>query len=163
MVPEMDWVVDVLGEWVHEVRPQLAPGRHPALWVTERAGRMSPRSIDEAFTVARDAAGLDGALDLHCLRHSYITHLTEFGYPARFVQEQVGHSHDRGRRGGTASADGAPDHDPAPGALVACRWRRLSCTRSQSAADHGRAGDVPHLGPGAAARRAGAATRSPSS
>ncbi|MDJ0346688.1 integrase, partial [Streptomyces sp. H10-C2] len=23
----------------------------------------------------------------------YITHLTEFGYPARFVQEQVGHSH----------------------------------------------------------------------
>lgn len=54
---------------------------------------MSPRSINEAFTAARDAAGLDGALDLHCLRHSYITHLTEFGYPARFVQEQVGHSH----------------------------------------------------------------------
>ncbi|MGW4908984.1 tyrosine-type recombinase/integrase [Streptomyces sp. NPDC004270] len=26
-------------------------------------------------------------------RHGYITHLTEFGYPARFVQEQVGHSH----------------------------------------------------------------------
>ncbi|WGK51421.1 tyrosine-type recombinase/integrase [Streptomyces sp. B146] len=26
-------------------------------------------------------------------RHCYITHLTEFGYPARFVQEQVGHSH----------------------------------------------------------------------
>ncbi|ALV48114.1 integrase [Streptomyces sp. 4F] len=93
LVPEMDWVVDVLGEWVHEVRPRLAPGRHPALWVTERAGRMSPRSINEAFTTARDAAGLDGALDLHCLRHSYITHLTEFGYPARFVQEQVGHSH----------------------------------------------------------------------
>jgi site-specific recombinase XerD len=93
LVPEMDWVVDVLGEWVHEVRPRLAPGRHPALWVTERAGRMSPRSINEAFTAARDAAGLDGVLDLHCLRHSYITHLTEFGYPARFVQEQVGHSH----------------------------------------------------------------------
>jgi site-specific recombinase XerD len=93
LVPEMDWVVDVLDEWVHEVRPRLAPGRHPALWVTERAGRMSPRSINEAFTTARDAAGLDAALDLHCLRHSYITHLTEFGYPARFVQEQVGHSH----------------------------------------------------------------------
>ncbi|WP_426570327.1 hypothetical protein [Streptomyces canus] len=63
LVPEMDWAVDVLGEWVHEVRPRLAPGRHPALWVTERAGRMSPRSINEAFTTARDAAGLDGALD----------------------------------------------------------------------------------------------------
>jgi site-specific recombinase XerD len=30
---------------------------------------------------------------LHCLRHSYITHLTEFGYPARFVQEQAGHAY----------------------------------------------------------------------
>jgi site-specific recombinase XerD len=25
--------------------------------------------------------------------HSYITHLTEFGYPARFVQEQAGHAY----------------------------------------------------------------------
>ncbi|MFF9984622.1 tyrosine-type recombinase/integrase [Streptomyces erythrochromogenes] len=92
-VPEMDWVVDVLGEWATEIRPRLAPGKHPALWVTERVGRMSPRSINEAFVTARRDAGLDEDLDLHCLRHSYITHLTEFGYPARFVQEQVGHSH----------------------------------------------------------------------
>jgi hypothetical protein len=72
--------------------PQFAPGRHPALWVTERMGRLRSRSINEAFVAARDAAGLDPALDLHCLRHSYVTHLTEFGYPARFVQEQVGHT-----------------------------------------------------------------------
>lgn len=92
-VPEMDWVVEVLKHWQTEIRPHLVPGRHPALWVTERAGRLSPRSINSAFTAAREAAGLDPDLDLHCLRHSYITHLTEFGYPARFVHEQVGHSH----------------------------------------------------------------------
>ena len=61
--------------------------------LTERVGRLSPRSINEAFVAAREEAGLHPSLDLHCLRHSYITHLTEFGYPARFVQEQVGHSH----------------------------------------------------------------------
>ncbi|WP_436961268.1 tyrosine-type recombinase/integrase [Streptomyces sp. SudanB182_2057] len=93
MVPEMDWAVDVLDEWVTEIRPHFSPGRHPALWVTERVGRLSPRSINEAFVTAREDAGLDEDFDLHCLRHSYITHLTEFGYPARFVQEQVGHSH----------------------------------------------------------------------
>ncbi|MYR73667.1 MULTISPECIES: tyrosine-type recombinase/integrase [unclassified Streptomyces] len=92
-VPEMDWTVDVLQDWVTEIRPQFSPGRHPALWVTERVGRLSPRSINEAFVAARRDADLDEDLDLHCLRHSYITHLTEFGYPARFVQEQVGHSH----------------------------------------------------------------------
>ncbi|MFE9651151.1 tyrosine-type recombinase/integrase [Streptomyces sp. NPDC006365] len=68
-------------------------GRHPALWVTERVGRLSPRSINEACVAARRDADLDEDLDLHCLRHSWITHATEFGYPARFVQENVGHSH----------------------------------------------------------------------
>ena len=41
----------------------------------------------------RHQAGLDPALSLHCLRHSYVTHLVEFGYPERFVQEQVGHAY----------------------------------------------------------------------
>ncbi|GGQ35982.1 hypothetical protein GCM10010266_69120 [Streptomyces griseomycini] len=68
LVPEMDWVVDILDEWVHEIRPRLSPDRHPALWVTERVGRMSPRSINEAFVTARQDAGLDEDLDLHCLR-----------------------------------------------------------------------------------------------
>jgi len=92
-VPEMDWVVPVLAQWAEEVRALLAPGAHPALWVTERRGRLSRRAINEAFAEARDAAGLDPVLDLHCLRHSYVTHLVEFGYPERFVQDQAGHSY----------------------------------------------------------------------
>ena len=36
---------------------------------------------------------MDPALSLHCLRHSYVTHLIEYGYPERFVQEQVGHAY----------------------------------------------------------------------
>jgi site-specific recombinase XerD len=91
LVPEMDWVAPVLGQWVDEVRPLLSPGAHPALWVTERRGRLQRRAINEAFVAARDAAGLDKHLDLHCLRHSYVTHLVEFDYPERFVSEQVGH------------------------------------------------------------------------
>lgn len=92
-VPEMDWIVSVLKQWVHEVRPLLGPGSHPALWVTERCSRIARRAVNEAFDVARSAAGLSGRLDLHCLRHSYITHLVEFDYPQRFVQDQVGHTY----------------------------------------------------------------------
>ena len=51
------------------------------------------RSINEAFTTARDAAGLDLSLDLHCLRHYYVTHLVEFDYPEKFVSTQVGHTY----------------------------------------------------------------------
>lgn len=63
------------------------------MWVTERVGRISPRSVNTAFVNARHAAGLPDTLDLHCLRHSYVTHLIEFDYPQRFVQDQVGHLH----------------------------------------------------------------------
>ena len=92
-VPEMDWIVAVLEQWRDEVRPALGVGAQPALWVTERASRISMRRMDEAFTTARDAAGLDSSLSQHCLRHSYVTHLVEFDYPEKFVSTQVGHTY----------------------------------------------------------------------
>jgi site-specific recombinase XerD len=93
LVPEMDWVVPVLEQWLGEVRPLFGAGGHPALWVTERRGRLSRHSANDAFVAARMAAGLPDELDLHCLRHSYITHLVEFDYPERFVCDQAGHAY----------------------------------------------------------------------
>ncbi len=49
---------------------------------------MSARSVDDRFAVWRAAAGLP----VHCLRHSYVSHLIEDGVDAVFVQAQVGHS-----------------------------------------------------------------------
>lgn len=92
-VPEMDWIVPVLEQWLDEVRPAFGASEHPGMWVTERAGRLSLRSINDAFEAARAAADLPKELDLHCLRHSYVTHLVEFDYPERFVQDQVGHAY----------------------------------------------------------------------
>ncbi len=89
----MDWITDVLEYWITEVRQLFSPGTLAAIWVTERATRISLRGINEAFEQARDAAGLPSELDLHSFRHSYVTHLVEFGYPARFVSEQVGHAY----------------------------------------------------------------------
>ncbi|MCA2211812.1 hypothetical protein [Jidongwangia harbinensis] len=45
-----------------KVSRHFSPGRHPALWVSERVGQLSPRSISEAFVLARRAAGLDEGL-----------------------------------------------------------------------------------------------------
>lgn len=92
-VPEMDWVVPLLEQWSDELRPVFDPGAHPALWMTERRGRVSVRHLNDAFSAAKERAGLAAELDLHSLRHSYVTHLLEFGYPELFVQQQVGHSH----------------------------------------------------------------------
>ena len=60
--------------------------------MTERGSRIGTRMLNVAFSTVRDEAGIDPTLDLHCLRHSFVTHLVEFDYPERFIQEQVGHS-----------------------------------------------------------------------
>ena len=89
-VPEFDWAVDGLRQWVEQARPLLEPGTRDALWLTERGQRISVKTMDHRFAWLREQAGLDADLSLHCLRHSYVTHLIEFGYPERFVTEQVG-------------------------------------------------------------------------
>ena len=74
------------------MRPCYEAGGHPALWLTERGGRISPRQIDDRFAAWRSAAGLPAELSVHCLRHSYISHLIEDGADPLFVQQQAGHS-----------------------------------------------------------------------
>lgn len=85
------WAVEALEDYVTNIRPRLGFPDHPALWVTERGGRLKPRDIEARFAAYRDALKLPGELVPHCLRHSYVTHLIEDGADPKFVQEQVGH------------------------------------------------------------------------
>ena len=62
------------------------------MWPTERGGRISTRSVDDRFALYRAAAGLPDELSVHCLRHSYVSHLIEDGADPLFVQQQVGRS-----------------------------------------------------------------------
>jgi site-specific recombinase XerD len=88
-----DWAVEVVEQYVQDVRPAFGAGEHPALFLTERGTRISIPYITERFAEIREEAGLDGMLTPHCLRHSYVTHLAELGWAAKFIQDQVGHSH----------------------------------------------------------------------
>ena len=74
------------------MRPRYGAAAHPALWLTERGGRISTRQVDDRFAYWRAAAGLPAELSVHCLRHSYVSHLIEDGVDPLFVQQQVGHS-----------------------------------------------------------------------
>jgi site-specific recombinase XerD len=87
----MGWAVDAVTDYVEQVRPRFGLVDHPALWVTERGGRIKPAEINARFVIYRDALGLSRELSPHSMRHSYVTHLTEDGIDRRFLQEQVGH------------------------------------------------------------------------
>jgi integrase/recombinase XerC len=87
------WVPEILEEWILQFRPLLAPPGSVALWPSERAARIGLQQLNSRFAAYRDALGLSGGLDFHSLRRSYVTHLVEDGWDARFVQEQAGHEH----------------------------------------------------------------------
>ncbi len=90
----MGWAVEAVADYVDNIRPRFGCAQHPALWVTERGGRVKPAEINARFVSYRDALGLSKALVPHSMRHSYVSHLTEDGVDRRFIQCQVGHEVD---------------------------------------------------------------------
>ncbi len=90
----MGWAVEAVVNYVENVRPRFGCGDHPALWVTERGGRVKLAEINARFVAYREALGLPAALVVHSLRHSYVSHLTEDGVNRRFIQVNVGHEAD---------------------------------------------------------------------
>jgi len=63
---------------VSSVRPHYqAAGAGPALFPSERSGRVALTHLNRVFARYRREVGLDETLDLHSLRRSYVTHLIE--------------------------------------------------------------------------------------
>jgi integrase/recombinase XerC len=88
-----EWLPAILEQYLTEIRPRFGFDERAALWLSERGGRVAPKYLSERFAELRDLTGLDRKLTLHCLRHSYLTHLAEDRFPALFIQLQAGHSH----------------------------------------------------------------------
>lgn len=87
----MPWAVDVVHDYLANIRPRFGFPDNPAMWPTERGGRIRPRHIEERFAEYRDALHLPTELVPHCLRHSHVSHQIEDGADPTFVQYQVGH------------------------------------------------------------------------
>ena len=68
----MGWAVEAVADYVENIRPKFGCDGHPALWVTERGGRVRPPEINARFEAYRDALGLPQVLTPHSLRHSYV-------------------------------------------------------------------------------------------
>jgi len=78
--------------YLRDVRPELARGRHQAVFANKDGDPMSRVGFWMLIKKHGLKAGIRAEISPHVLRHSFATHLLEHGADLRAVQTMLGHS-----------------------------------------------------------------------
>jgi integrase/recombinase XerC len=88
IVPVGRKAVEALHAYLAQGRPR---GSGP-LFLNERGGRLTVRSVHRIVRGRARAAGLHRRVSPHTLRHTFATHLLDAGAELRLIQELLGHA-----------------------------------------------------------------------
>lgn len=69
----------------------LSTAKDSPLFTKRNGEKLTVRALQKFFTKCAGMAGLERK-NIHCLRHTFITHLLDSGAPLKLVQKMVGHS-----------------------------------------------------------------------
>ncbi len=91
IVPVGRHAIKALGRWL-KTRVGIADVDEPALFVSKRGTRISPRAVQARVTHWARRQGIDSNVYPHLFRHSFATHVLESSHDLRGVQELLGHA-----------------------------------------------------------------------
>lgn len=80
-----------LKDWL-PARSQFTQDDEPALFTTQRGGRISHRAVQMRMQQLSIKQGMDNPIHPHMLRHSFASHMLESSGDLRLVQELLGHA-----------------------------------------------------------------------
>jgi integrase/recombinase XerD len=93
LVPVGSQAVAAVRAWLERGRPQLVGLRdEPHLFVNHRGAGLTRQGLYKIVQRHARAAGLEGRMSPHTLRHTFATHLLAGGCDLRSVQEMLGHA-----------------------------------------------------------------------
>lgn len=90
-VPVGKMAREAIAAWL-DARARLAKSDEPALFVSGRGRRLSPRAVQARVKRWALRAGLGTPLHPHVLRHSFASHVLQSSGDLRAVQEMLGHA-----------------------------------------------------------------------
>ena len=91
IIPVGRYAKNTLVSWLN-VRTVLAKPDEKAIFVSNRGGRLSPRSVQARVDHWARRQGIDTRVYPHLFRHSFATHILESSHDLRGVQELLGHA-----------------------------------------------------------------------
>ena len=92
-IPVYEHAVQALERYLEEARPVLLKNRpQTALFVNRRGERLTRQGFWLILKGYSKAAGIEGRVTPHTLRHSFATHMLRGGASVRDVQELLGHA-----------------------------------------------------------------------
>lgn len=92
IVPLGRFAAEALGKWLGQRNGFAGASATPAMFLSNRGRRISPRSIQTRVRLWSRRQGLPVDVNPHLFRHSFASHLLESSGDLRGVQELLGHA-----------------------------------------------------------------------